>query len=107
MGRNDTHGLIAEIYGNSGADVDQLTQLRDRLDQVQSEVDEQDGPGGIVVATSKAFEVTRILVEEGILKTRHRGQGPVDHSRLRSIVAANLDYLQATLGALPGESSSE
>jgi hypothetical protein len=103
MSRKNTRDLIAEIYADSGADLDELARLRDRVDEVQSEVVEQEESDGIVVATGKAFEIIRILVEEGVVKTRHRTQGPVDHSQLRSIVAANLAYLHATLGALPGQ----
>lgn len=100
MSGKDTAGLISDIYGESGADLDTMAQLRGRVEQVHGEVLEQQGSGGIVVATSKAFEITRILVEEGILKTRHRGQSPVDQSQLRSIVEANVAYLQATVDAL-------
>jgi len=107
MSRRDTHDQIAEIFADSGADVHELTQLRNRIDEVQAKVEEQDGSGGIVVATSKAFEVTRILVEEGVMKTRHRGRDPVDQSQLRSIVAANLDYLRATLSTLPDQTPPE
>ncbi len=103
MSRKNTRDLIAEIYADSGADLDELARLRDRVDEVQSEVVEQEESDGIVVATGKAFEIIRILVEEGVVKTRHRTQGPVDHSPLRSIVAANIAYLRATLEALPGQ----
>ncbi|MDQ3476501.1 MAG: hypothetical protein M3492_09305 [Actinomycetota bacterium] len=107
MSGKNTHDLIAGIFADTSADLDEMVQLRAEIDRVQDEVGGQDGEGGIVVATSKAFEVTRILVEEGIMKTRHRGRDPVDQSQLRSIVTANLAYLQATLGVLPDQASPQ
>lgn len=99
MSRKDTHDQIADIFADSGADVNALTQLRDRIDEVQGQVLDE-GPGDIVIATSKSFDVTRMLVEQGVLSTRHRSAGdPVDQAKLRSIVEANLAYLQATVSA--------
>ncbi len=106
MSQQDTPDLIADIYAETSADLDELTQLRARIDQVQREVSESE-QDDIVVAASKSFDVTRILVEQGIYKTRHRGRDDIDQSRLRSVVAANVAYLQATLSALPDKTPPE
>ncbi len=50
-------------------------------------------------AASKAFEIVDILVEEGILKTRHRSAEGSSPTKLLAIVQANVDYLQAALRA--------
>lgn len=103
MSGKDTSDLIADIYADSEADLEELTRLRARIDEVRDQVLDQEGSEGIVAATSKSFDVTRMLVEEGILKTRHRGRDPVDHTRLMSIVEANVALLQATLNAFSGQ----
>jgi len=100
MSGKDTRDLIADIYADSGADLDELTQLRNRIDEVQGQVVHQDGPDGLLVATSKSFDVTRLLVEDGLMKTRHRTPGAVDQTHLKSIVEANIAYLQAAVSTL-------
>ena len=107
MSQQDTPDLIADIYADASADLDELTRLRARIDQVQGDVSESEQPDDIVVAASKSFDVTRILVEQGIYKTRHRGRDDIDQSRLRSVVVANVAYLQATLSALPDKTPPE
>jgi hypothetical protein len=102
MSRKQTNDLIAEIHAESGANLDELTRLRDRIDELRDQLSDQEGPGDIVVATSKSFDVTKVLVEQGIYKTRHRGRDPVDQDQLVAIVAANLAYLQATMSAFSG-----
>ncbi len=102
MSGKDTQDLITEIYGDSGADLDEMTQLRARVDQAHAEASEQEGADSDVEVICKAFDLTRMLVEQGIWKTRHRGRDPVD-PQLLSIVAANVAYLQATTSAFSNE----
>ena len=99
MSGKDTNDQITQLFGDSGADLDEMAQLRDRIDQVQGDLTDEDGSDEVVVVIGKAFDVTRVLVEQGIYKTRHRGRDPVDQGRLMSIVAANVAYLQATVNA--------
>lgn len=107
MGRKTTLDSIAEVYADSGADVDEMHQLRTRIAEVQEKALEQGGSGGVVEATCKSFDVTRLLVEQGIFKTRHRGHDPVDQAQLRSVVEANVAYLQATLSAMSDQRPPE
>jgi hypothetical protein len=103
MSGKTTEDLIADIYTDTGTDLVQLTELRSHIDHVADEVLEQEGSRGIIAATCKSFDVTRLLVEEGVMKTRHRGRDPVDQAGLRAIVAANIAYLNAAVGALPDQ----
>ncbi|MDQ3733385.1 MAG: hypothetical protein M3400_05185 [Actinomycetota bacterium] len=106
MSRKDSDELIADIFADSGADLDELTRLRGRLDDLRDEISDQEVPD-IVVTTSKSFDVTRLLVEQGIYKSRLRSHEPVDHAKLKSIVAANVAYLQATVNALPDQAQPQ
>lgn len=100
MGRKTTQDSVAEIYGGSSADIDEMTALRARIDEVHAESCAQDGSDGVLEATCKFFDVSRLLVEQGIFKTRHRSADPADQARLISIVQANVAYLQATVRTL-------
>jgi len=96
MSRRSIEDRIAEIYAGTDADVGEMTQLRARIDEVQGQGSGEHGSDDdLVDVTSKSFDVTKMLVEEGIYKTWHRGAGPVDQGQLRRVlvnVATRTDY---------------
>ncbi|MBA3338686.1 MAG: hypothetical protein H0T54_02870 [Geodermatophilaceae bacterium] len=100
MARRASDDHIEAIFADTGADPAELRRLRSRIDQVHDDVPQHEEPDFLAEATSKAFELVHILVDEGLLKTRHLGADGADRARLLAIVEANVAYLRATLNAL-------
>lgn len=105
MSGTPTNDLIADIYAGSGVEPEEMRRLRARIDEVQGEVLDQQGADGVVAATCKSFDVTRVLVQEGILSMRHLGRDPLDQAQLMSIVEANVAFLQATVSAFSDQTA--
>ncbi|CAN5320176.1 hypothetical protein BH20ACT5_BH20ACT5_16370 [soil metagenome] len=102
MSGTDAQDSSTEVHPNSGFEPEEMERLRARIDEVQADALEQQGPEGVVADTCKAFDLTRELVEQGILSTRHRGRDMADQAQLRSIVEANVAFLQAAVNARHG-----
>lgn len=99
MSRRRTHDQIEAVYAEAGADVAQIRRLRARILELHDEVGDHEEQDVIAEATDKAFELVHILLDEGLLKTRHLGPDAADRTRLLAIVGANVDYLQAAVAA--------
>ncbi len=97
MSRRHTQDQIETVFAEAGADIEKIRRLRRRIRELQEEAGDHEEPDVLAEATSKAFEVIRILVDEGLLKTRHLGPDSGDGARLMAVLEANLAYLQETL----------
>lgn len=100
MSSDDRQSRFAEIFADSGVEAEEMERLQERIDEVQAEALEQQGPDSAIAGVIAAFDATQLQVQ-GILSMRHRVADPVDPAQLRSIVEANIAFLQATLDAFP------
>lgn len=103
MSGKTTRDLFATVYADSAAEPEQMAQLQAHIDQVQGEVLEEQGSDGVVAATCKSFDVTRVLLQQGLLSMRHLGRDTTDQAQLMSVVAANVAFFQAAVQAFPAE----
>lgn len=81
MSRRRTNDQIEAVFTEAGADAAQIRRLRARILELRDQVGDDEELDVIAEATDNAFELVHILVDEGLLKTRHLGPDSGDGRR--------------------------
>jgi hypothetical protein len=99
MTSNHWERMIEEVYRDSNINPGEIMRLRDEVNRAEDRVLSADGYEGTMAALCKSFDVTNQLLQDSLLLTNQGKYSDTGQEMIRSVLAANIQLLQATLDA--------